>query len=89
MIRTCDGTDPHLLDSAIRTAGPCACGLTFDDVDRSVVYPHVFIPTAEDKAALFEALFTMDIDTVWTQEELDGCRERGRAKLAALTPFID
>lgn len=89
MIRTCDGTDPHLLDSALRTAGPCACGLTFDDTDRSVIHPHVFIPTADDKAALLEALFTMDVDAVWTQEELDGARKRAARKYAALAPFID
>jgi hypothetical protein len=85
MIRTCDGTDPNLLDSGLRTAGPCACGLTFDDVDRSVIHPHVFIPTADDKAALAEALLTVDVDTVWTQAELDACRERGRARLATMT----
>jgi hypothetical protein len=36
--RTCDGRDPNLLAEDCQT--PCACGLTFDDVDRLVIYPH-------------------------------------------------
>jgi hypothetical protein len=54
MIRTCDGTDPNLLDDSV-TARPCACGLTFDDVERSVIHPHVYIPTPEEKAELLAA----------------------------------
>jgi hypothetical protein len=37
MIRTCCGTDPNLL---AEDRSPCACGLTFDDVERMVTYPH-------------------------------------------------
>lgn len=36
MMRRCDGTDPNLG----RPGHPCDCGLTFDDVERSVIYPH-------------------------------------------------
>jgi len=89
MIRTCDGTDPTLLDSAIRTAGPCACGLTFDDNDRSVIYPHAFIPTADDIATLRACSDSIAVDPVWTQAELDGARDRARRRFAALAPFID
>lgn len=64
MIRTCDGTDRTLLDSPLHTAGPCACGLTFDDGDRSVVYPHVFIPTADDRAAMAAMLDTVAVEPV-------------------------
>jgi len=52
MIRTCNGNDRNLLDGPTSTAGPCACGLTFDDVRRSTIYPHVFIPTREEKEAI-------------------------------------
>lgn len=37
MNRVCDGNDPNLLDA---DREPCRCGLRFDDVDRSVIYPH-------------------------------------------------
>ena len=37
MTRTCCGTDPNLL---AEDRSPCACGLTFDDVERMVTYPH-------------------------------------------------
>lgn len=46
MRRECDGKDPNLLDKP--GGGPCNCGLTFDDVDYSVIYPHpriVGVPT--------------------------------------------
>lgn len=49
MMRHCDGKDPNL----VRKVGddwfvdgayvPCDCGLSFDDVDRSVVHPHVSV----------------------------------------------
>jgi len=52
MIRRCNGFDRGLLDGPTKTAGPCACGLTFDDADRSVAYPHVFIATRADREAL-------------------------------------
>ena len=64
MIRTCNGYDLTLLDGPARTAGPCACGLTFDDVERSTVYPHIFIPTADDKAAMLAALDTIVVEQV-------------------------
>lgn len=38
MIRHCDGTDPYLVGGDL--ASPCACGLTFDDVSASTVFPH-------------------------------------------------
>lgn len=38
MRRHCDGTDPNLLQADGRT--PCACGLTFDDVEMTVIHPH-------------------------------------------------
>lgn len=53
MLREANGQDPYLVDEA---GQPDACGLTFDDVARSVVHPHVYIPTREEKEALFEAL---------------------------------
>lgn len=40
MIRTCDGTDPNLYQSTDDRT-PCACGRTFDDVELSVIFPHV------------------------------------------------
>lgn len=43
-------------------SGPCACGLRFDDVERSVIYPHVFLPTAEDKARLSAWLDTVSVE---------------------------
>jgi len=51
MIRHCDGTDPNLITWSAETLTresasvrvPCACGLTFDDVSREVVYPHKVI----------------------------------------------
>ncbi len=53
MLRVCDGTDPNLLD---KDGQPDTCGLEFDDVQRSVIHPHVFIPTQEEKAALLAEL---------------------------------
>lgn len=64
MIRTCNGHDVLLLDGPTGTAGPCACGLTFDDVERSTVYPHVFIPTAADKTAMLAALDSIALEPV-------------------------
>lgn len=63
MLRTCNGHDVNLLDDAV-TAAPCACGLTFDDVDRSVIWPHPFIPTEAEKAALRAALDTIVLEQV-------------------------
>jgi hypothetical protein len=46
MRRHCDGTDPNLLrpdDSNPVGYRPCDCGLIFDDVYRSTVWPHYAI----------------------------------------------
>jgi hypothetical protein len=51
MIRTCDGTDPNLVDPE---GGPCGCGLTFDDVDLTVIFPHHRIPGRDEKEALWD-----------------------------------
>jgi hypothetical protein len=49
MIRYCDGNDPNLVRVSEdwdenQCVGvkyePCACGLTFDDVNHLVIYPH-------------------------------------------------
>jgi hypothetical protein len=53
MMRVCNGNDPNLVD---RAGQPDACGLTFDDVERSVVHPHVFIPSPEEKARILAQL---------------------------------
>jgi hypothetical protein len=54
MIRTCDGTDPNLVD---REGNPCDCGLIFDDVEMTVVYPHTQILGRAEKDALMEDLW--------------------------------
>lgn len=38
MIRTCDGTDPNLQTEDRLN---CKCGRTFNDVERSVIFPHL------------------------------------------------
>lgn len=63
MIRTCDGTDVNLLDDPA-THTPCGCGLTFDDVDRSTIYPHEFLPTPEQKAQLARWLDTVEVEDI-------------------------
>lgn len=78
MIRTCDGTDENLKrEEVTRTtrAGqecmewvPCDCGLSFDDVERLVIYPHHFIPNREDKAALLERVNQMVKDGKTAEE---------------------
>lgn len=62
MIRHCNGYDRGLLDGPTKGAGPCACGLTFDDADRSVAYPHVFIATREDREALAALADSIAVD---------------------------
>ncbi len=52
MIRHCDGQDPNLVDEEMN---PCACGLTFDDVDHEVIYPHRRLPTREEREAMYQA----------------------------------
>jgi len=51
MIRTCDGTDPNLVNG---NGDPCDCGLIFDDVELAVVYPHTQILGRAEKDALWE-----------------------------------
>jgi hypothetical protein len=46
MLRTCDGTDPNLVDPA---GQPCACGMTFEDVDRAVIWPHQRVLSRAEK----------------------------------------
>jgi hypothetical protein len=66
MIRTCDGTDCNLITE---DGGPCRCGLTFDDVDHRVIYPHERIPTREEKAAAMAAL-AAECDDPWLKHLL-------------------
>lgn len=63
-IRTCDGTDIYLRDGATPNAGPCACRETFDDVRRSTVYPHVFIPTRAEKEAMIAQADSVALEPV-------------------------
>lgn len=53
MMRTCSGDDPNLVDAEGKA---CACGRTFDDVERSVIYPHAALWTHGMKAELIERL---------------------------------
>lgn len=48
--RYCDGTDPALLDADGQPG--CACGTRFDDVRFQVVWPHRYIPTPRERAAV-------------------------------------
>lgn len=52
MMRTCNGRDPWVRSERTPAATPCTCGLTFDENTRSLVYPHVFIPTRADLARM-------------------------------------
>ena len=36
---------------------PCDCGKTFDDVEYTVVWPHSYIPTQEEKKRLVDAYY--------------------------------
>jgi hypothetical protein len=57
MIRICSGLDPNLISE---DGGPCTCGEIFDDVERSVIFPHTkFVPkpTPEQVAALLAEFF--------------------------------
>jgi hypothetical protein len=51
-IRHCNGEDPWVRSERTPRSEPCTCGLTFDDLTRSLVYPHVFIPTRADLARM-------------------------------------
>lgn len=94
MMRHCDGTDPYLLDGPTPNAGPCACGLRFDDAARSTVYPHVFIPTRDDKERLAAMLDSIAVEEAgpdaerWTAEDLAAIRSRARARAAEFAPFV-
>lgn len=70
MMRHCDGTDSNLIRKVGDGYEPCACGLTFDDVNHMVIYPHRRLvkdldelratidamPHGEDKAVALEYL---------------------------------
>lgn len=46
MERTCDGTDPFVVDES---GNPCRCGKQFDDVRYMTVWPHQYIPTKRER----------------------------------------
>lgn len=59
-MRHCDGTDPNLVDLY---GNPCSCGLTFDDVDHLVLYPHARITTQEEKQLIIKQMcLSADLD---------------------------
>ena len=69
MMRHCDGNDPNLLTWSDRTLTgvpmptrvPCSCGLTFDDVERLTIFPHLPIgpkPTPEQVDRILAELAT-------------------------------
>jgi hypothetical protein len=64
VLRKCDGTDPNLRGSE---GAPCDCGLEFDDVERTVIFPHTEFtskPTEEELQRLYNSCFG---------DELGGC----------------
>ena len=56
MMRTCDGTDPNLVGI---DGQPCKCGITFDDVNQMVVFPHFPILSKEEKERILQAWDSM------------------------------
>jgi hypothetical protein len=63
MIRTCDGSDPNLVD---RDGAPCDCGLIFDDVELMVIYPHSQIMGRAEKDALWDKVHSsVGVPYVW------------------------
>lgn len=62
MIRHCNGQDEWLRSERTPNSEPCTCDLTFDDVTRSTVYPHVFLPTIADRQQFAEWLETVSVD---------------------------
>lgn len=55
MIRTCNGTDDTLVVETLDEKDQscfksCACGLTFDDAERAVIWPHKELPRTISKA---------------------------------------
>lgn len=53
MIRRCSGDDPNLIG---QSGGACACGREFDDVERSVIWPHAAIWSHGARKALIDRL---------------------------------
>jgi hypothetical protein len=72
MIRFCNGFDPNLTDSS---GHPCRCGLVFDDVAHSTVYPHQYIPTREEKEKLMDVLAAEGIFDKEDEELLERLRQ--------------
>lgn len=63
MIRECDGTDPNLVDF---DGEPCDCGLIFDDVEMTVIYPHTPILSRAEKDALWEKVqVSLGVPYIW------------------------
>lgn len=58
MMRHCDGNDPTLVTESLNIETdsyewlPCKCGLAFDDVTNSVIFPHVRLLTRVEKEAI-------------------------------------
>lgn len=62
MIRHCNGSDRFL--TARDGSEFCACGLQFDDVDRSVIWPHTPLPRKLSEGELrdlYRAVFGADL----------------------------
>lgn len=49
MIRKCDGKDETLQGVE---GGACACGLTFDDAERMVLWPHRALLSRDEREQL-------------------------------------
>jgi hypothetical protein len=63
MLRTCDGSDPNLVNS---NGGPCDCGLIFDDVELMVIYPHQPIMSRAEKDDLWgKVQAALGVPYVW------------------------
>jgi hypothetical protein len=63
MIRSCDGTDPDLVNG---DGEPCDCGLIFDDVECMVIYPHTAILGRAEKDALWDKVqASIGVPYVW------------------------
>lgn len=76
MIRTCTGDDPTLSRYPHNDKGecpkhnpngscsckpsPCNCGMTFEDDNHMVIYPHAEIPTREERDALLREFMKQD-----------------------------
>jgi hypothetical protein len=65
VIRRCDGSDRNLI--ARDGSECCACGLTFDDVERMVIWPHHPVGpklTLAELGAVFRDTFGVDLGDV-------------------------